>query len=271
MEELSSVVENTEVMDLGYKSVDAAEPQEINAADLLAGDQQQQPDKTVTETTEVDAPVQVDKERDMQAAFGREMQRIRQTERQKYEQQLAQDKARNIGMLLIQEIMQRQGVDENNAIRIAEENYWKSKGEEMNLHPTIARQLLDKQAPKQEPENIQSKADRIKAEAAELKATNGFPEGFDYDKSIEDVEFVKLLNEMPLKAAARVYRAEQTAKNAPQDLAEKLQARESIPKPLKPQQTNTPTIDYSSMSDEAFMALDAQIKDARMRGIKVKY
>lgn len=269
------VVNSEEIIGLGLKPVDAAEPQEISAADLLAGDQQQEPDETVIEDTtkgvtqqEVDAP----KQADIQAAFGKEMQRIRQAERAKYEQQLADDPARRIGSLLLQEMMQRHKCDAATAYKIAEENYWQSKGEELNLHPAIARQLLGQQAaPKKAEPDPQTEAERIRQEVAELKASNAFPEGFDFDEAVKDLEFVGLLSEMPVKAAARVYLAEQKAKKAPQDVAEKLQAREAIPKPMKPQQTNPPgEIDYSSLSDDEFFALESKIQNARLSGRRVR-
>lgn len=218
------------------------------------------------EKSGVDAPdeAQADTEpNSMQAAMGKELQRIRQSERAKYEKQLNSDPARSVGQRLIDGIMRLHNVDAETAAKLVETNYQNAIE---RLNKAGIKPAANAKTPGKYSETPEDMAKRIRQDIGKIK----LPNGFDFDESIDDMDFVKLLTEMPPAAAVRVYRAEQQAKSAPRDLAEKLRAREQLPKPFKPSQQATPELDYFAMSDEAFFELERKINDAKNRGIRFK-
>lgn len=182
-------------------------------------------------------------------------------ERARYEKQLNADPARSVGQRLIDDMMRLHNVDAQTALKLIEKSYQSAR--EKHKKPRAGAGQKSAPAARKSPEAM---AKRIRQEVGKLK----LPEGFDFEESVKDMEFVKLLASMPPAAAIRVYHAEQQAKAAPMAIAEKLMAREQLPRLLKPAQQGTPEIDYFAMSDEAFFELERRIKKARSKGIKFR-
>lgn len=243
--------------------VDAETP-DYEAADLLAGEEQQDAE-TVEQETEVDAPAQDPKEgrlpQQAQEAFGKEMQRIRQAERARYEQMLQADPARTIGHRMLTDLMQRQGVTMEQAAQMVETNFIKAFAEREGVSEHIARMMLSNQQPQQrQPAQGNQSVPDVNARAAQIRQeleTAELPDGFDFDEAIQDEDFAQtLLDGAPVKVAAKLYmkikQANQTAAQAPQKVADQLRARQGLPQPGKPQQPITPKQNFFAMTDEEF-------------------
>lgn len=222
---------------------------EYEAADLQAEDVQEP-----VETQEVDAPKQPDPlPQNAQEAFGKEMQRIRQAERARYEQHPYYQ----AGMRLLNDLMRRQGVSIEEASKLAEENYIKAIAEREGVSEYVVRSMLMQQPTQNNAPDVSNRADEIRRDIAQMN----MPDGFDFNEAIKDEDFAQMLLDYPTNAAIQMYhmkkqleQANQKAAQAPQQVAEQLRARQAIPQPMKPQQPVTPKTDFSTMTDEQFFA-----------------
>ena len=85
------------------------------------------------------------------------------------------------------------------------------------------------------------------------------PDGFDMDAAVNDEAFRQLLVEYPAAAAVRIYQAEQKVKQAPQQVADRLRARQSVPAPTRPTQSVRPEPNYREMSTEDFFRMKERV------------
>ena len=183
-------------------------------------------------------------------AIGKEKHRIREQARQEYEKKLQEDPVRQLGRLMLDDLMTNKDLSEEEAIKEATDNMLKAIAKRDGVSIGVAKKLYASEI-RQEVKNAANQPD-IDRIAAEVKAAEK-PEGFDEATAYEDLAFLELLQEMPAKAAIRVYMAEQKASHAEQDIAEKLKARKAIPQSTRPQQPVTPKTDWTQVSREDFL------------------
>ncbi len=193
-------------------------------------------------------------------AFGRESKRLQDKYRREYEDRLAADPAYLAGRRMIQDIADREGIPYDQAAQKAEERWIEAVARREGVSVNVAR-LLVQQAPSQPAPQTQAQAapeaPDTAAQATEI--LEGLlavpkPDGFDLDAAMQDPGFVQMATELPPDAAVRVYAAEQRAKQAPQSVAERLQARQQIPQSSRPQQAATPVTDWARASEDQFYA-----------------
>jgi len=189
-------------------------------------------------------------------AIGKEKHRIREQARQEYEAKLAADPARQLGQMMIEDLMTNKGLTADEAAKEATDNFIKAIARRDNVSVGVAKKLYGKEikAAVKEAADEQGDIDRIVQDV--MKADK--PEGFDPEVAYADEGFLDLLREMPAKAAIRVWMAEQRADHAGQDIAEKLKGRQAIPQSTRPQQTVTPRKDWLNASREDFLAEKAR-------------
>lgn len=191
-------------------------------------------------------------------AFQRESTRLKR----EYEQKLKTDPDRAIGRRLVEDLMARENMTEEQARQALDQRYAAAYAKRENVGEGVARdiELLKRRAGiKENPSDTQSDAPDEDfdpdARAAEIKneiASMELPDGFNPEDAYADKAFAELLLEMPTSAAVRVYMAEQKAANAPKDIAEKLRARQQIPQAERPNAPVSPQVNYLDMSDDDF-------------------
>lgn len=187
--------------------------------------------------------------------------------RQEYEQKLSSDPIRQLGQLMIDNIITREGKTPEEAAKIAEERFIAAYAKQEGLTPAQARldltskRLLAQQQPQQPQRLQQPQAETPEALAVE-RATEivdelmqmQHPEGFDLDTAMHDSAFTDLLTDYEPRAAVRIYLAETRAKKAPQQIADRLRARQQIPQTMRPQQAIAPEPSYRDMTSAEFFA-----------------
>ena len=113
----------------------------------------------------------------------------------------------------------------------------------------------------------------IGAELVTLAESGALPEAFDLEAACSDPAFAELLQQFEPKAAVRIYAAEAQAENAYAEamdaVMQRLNARNALPKSMRPTRAIAPTPDYMSLSPEAFRALEAQLKTAAHNGKRI--
>ena len=114
----------------------------------------------------------------------------------------------------------------------------------------------------------------LKREIDALLQQNLLPEEFDLEAAVQDIDFVRLVIELPAYAAVRVYQAEKRAaeaeQNAMQAIVTRLRAREGLPRAARADTAAAPSRDYLSMSPEEFAKLEHEYREKARRGVKVK-
>ena len=186
---------------------------------------------------------------------------------------LRNDPDRLIGRRLVEDLMAREGMTEEQARQTLDERYAAAYAKRENIGEGVARdiELLKRQVglknnshPPDQQGNEEFDADARAAEIKDEIANMELPEGFDPEAAYADPGFAELLLDMPTKAAVRVYAAEKRAANASKDLAEKLRARQAIPQSERPNAPVSAQVNYMNMSSEDFWAEKAR-RDKLMR------
>lgn len=97
-----------------------------------------------------------------------------------------------------------------------------------------------------------------------MEQAGELPEGLALESLCRDGDFAALIEELPAKAAVRVYAAEKAAQEAEQRAKEQvlkeLDKRRSLPKAMKSNRALPVEEDYMNMSPEAFKALERALK-----------
>lgn len=97
---------------------------------------------------------------------------------------------------------------------------------------------------------------------------------FDLQSACTDKEFAKLLSEMPVEAAARVYQAEKRAREAEENTMQRMTAqvksRNALPRSTRGGAMSAPTINYHDMDSGSFRKLLGDIKKTTRDGGKVR-
>ena len=236
---------------------DSAPVDEAQQADP-AGEEAQEPEQQTVDAEQSADGVdgQLTEQEKVSRAIGKEKHRIREQARQEYQQKLEADPARQLGQLMIDDLMTNKGLSADDAAKEATENLLKAIAKRENMSVGMTKKLYGREVKQavSEAAEQQSEIDRI---VADVQAAEK-PEGFDESAAYSDEAFLELLREMPAKAAIRVYMAEQKASHAGQDIAEKLKARQAIPQASRPQQAVTPKTDWLNASREDFLAEKAR-------------
>lgn len=256
-------MENTVMNEQDAVAVDAPE---YSAAELLGIDEtdtvEAEPE-TVSEP-EVDAPRQGDPQDKVGAAFAKERRRLEAKYRREYEEKLSSDPIRTFGQRMVEQVARQHGVTLEQAVAIAEDSMYRSIAEQERVSPAVARALFGGQIMQQTQQVQQDTSpEAFAARIRQDLETAELPEGFDFDDSIQDIGFVELLTKYPVEAAARIYHSEKRAQQAPQDMAERIKARQAIPQPMAPQQPVTPELDLNSMPDDEYIARRREMREKR--------
>ena len=188
-------------------------------------------------------------------AIGKEKHRIREQARQEYEKKLSEDPVRQLGKLMLDDLMTNKDLSEEDAIKEATDNLLKAIAKRDGVSVGVAKRLYGQQV-KQTVQQTAEEPDIDTIVEEVRKAPK--PEGFDESVAYQDDSFLELLQEMPAKAAIRVWMAERKAGQAGQDIAEKLRARNAIPQAIRPQKPVTPKTDWTTVSREDFLAEKAR-------------
>lgn len=147
------------------------------------------------------------------------------------------------------------------------------------LDAEAAAELLMESAPDRSNAGLAALSAKAANELVRLKEAgklNG-----NIDDYVADPEFVKLLYDMPTRAAVRIYDLQKQASKsgmsdadavakAEQSIIEKLLARKALPKSTKSSVAASPEVDYSNMSSEQFRELSKRVKKAASDGMKVR-
>jgi len=268
-------MEDTVMMNAGLEETAAGDAsQEISAAELLGEEQQQEPAETVKEggdgPEQETQPDQQEKEERANVYAGMERS-IRQRYQREYEQKLQSDPVMQIGRDIVEDIMQVTGATREEAIRLANENFVNAVAKRENVSPMIARSLKQRQQPQENKDpDIYERAAQIHRDMEKME----LPSGFDFEAAKQDIAFAEMLLNMPTEVAVWKYHAQQAekrAKSAPEEMAERIKARATIPQPMKPQQPVTPKIDFDAMTDEEFFKFEEKVKAARAQGKTVRF
>ena len=212
-------------------------------------------------------------------------------QRRALERKYRNDPARVVGEKILKDRMQRDGTNRRQAyedvMKKLNEATDASIAEELDVTPGMAKYLRETR------ESIQSlrgdlhrRGDRVEPDtdyeteepqdpyAEEAEGPAGMsdeerakaiideflqmpvPRGFSKDAAIDDPEFVQLLTEYPVAAAVRIYNAEHMA---PQQVADRLRARQSVPASTRPTQAIRPEPNYREMSSEDFFKMKERV------------
>jgi len=199
---------------------------------------------------------QVTDQEQINQAIGREKHRIREQERAAYEKKLSEDPARQLGRLMIEDLVNQKGISEEDAIKEATDNFLKAIAKRDNVSVGMARKLYGKEVRQEVSEAVQQQ-NEIERIVADVQAAPK-PAGFDEATAYQDSKFLDLLQKYSAEAAIRIYTAENKANNAGQDYAEKLKARSAVPQSTRPQQAVKPKTDWTQVSTEDFLAEKAR-------------
>lgn len=253
----------------GFGPDDVSGQQETKEEAAQAGDGEPAPAKQTGEAEEstdgVADQLAGKAQAEIGTAFKNERKRAEEKYKREYEEKLEADPARVRGMRMIQDVMDREGLSYDDAVKAIDERWYEAIAKRDNTSPHVIRELDRMKHP------AKTKTPEVKEEAAEdttawankvvseIMEMDNQPEGFELRDAIKDAAFLELLQQYPPQAAVRVYQAERRAAQAPQDVAEKLRARKSLPQSERAQKAVSPTVDYGTMSDSDFLEMKAKI------------
>lgn len=114
----------------------------------------------------------------------------------------------------------------------------------------------------------------IRDAIVQLIQSGKLDEDFDLQEACTDKEFAKLLSELPVEAAARVYQAEKRAREAEestmQRMTNQVKSRNALPRSTRGGAMSAPTINYHDMDSGSFRKLLGDIKKTTRDGGKVR-
>ena len=114
----------------------------------------------------------------------------------------------------------------------------------------------------------------IRDAIVELIQSGKLDSDFDLQEACTDKEFAKLLAEMPVEAAARVYQAEKRIKdveaNAMERMTAQVKSRNALPRSTRGGAMSAPAVNYHDMDSGAFRKLLGDIKKTTRDGGKVR-
>lgn len=181
-----------------------------------------------------------------------------EAQRKRYQREmesLRADPAMEVGEQLIRDVMRQDGCSREDAVGKIRQRFIDAYAKRENVGQDAARRLMRMQLEEERQQTPEepSPEERAHAIVDELVSMET-PQGFDMDAAVNDQAFVDLLSKYPPEAAVRIYAAEQRANQAPQQVADMLRARQSVPASTRPQQSVMPEPNFSGMSSEDFFA-----------------
>lgn len=179
-----------------------------------------------------------------------------EAQRKRYQKEmeaLRADPAMEVGEQLIRDVMRQDGCSREDAVGTIRQRFIDAYAKRENVGQDAARRLMKLQAEEERVPPAESPEERAQSIVDSLLQVN-VPEGFDMDAAVNDSAFQELLVEYPAAAAVRIYQAEQRANQAPQQVADRLRARQSVPASTRPTQSVTPEPNFSGMSSDEFFA-----------------
>lgn len=197
-------------------------------------------------------------------------------QRRKLIEQFRKDPAYITGERILKSRMKRDNVDRNTAFRTVNDSLDEAEAKAMNVEPEQYRfmqKVSDKLGLDEEPtdeayawdqpeepqEDAEGPAGSVEEQARriidDLRRVH-LPKGFDLEAAMQDQAFVDLLEEYPAGAAVRVYHAEHMA---PQQVADRLRARQSVPTSTRPQAAVRPEPNYKEMSSDDFFKMKERV------------
>lgn len=188
-----------------------------------------------------------------------------EAQRKRYQKEmeaLRADPAMEVGEQLIRDVMRQDGCSREDAVGTIRQRFIDAYAKRENVGQDAARRLMQMQVEEDRTPSEPTPEDRAHAIVDELMQTP-VPEGFNMDAAVDDPVFQSLLVDYPAAAAVRIYQAEQRANQAPQQVADRLRARQSVPASTRPQQSVLPEPNFSEMSSEDF----AKYKERAMKSI----
>ena len=256
-------------------------PVESVAPDMAVADAQSEPVEEVTITAEPTAPAetgsdntvesnppadgaQFQNQKDIDAAFGKRIAKVRQQYEQSAEYQL--------GQAMLNERAQREGISPAEAYQRIQQERLDAKADAYARDPRqFYKDLLSGNAPinqqRQNPtfqETPQTQAQRVGEELAAMYQAGALPNGFDIQRSLDQDTYNNII-EYGAPAAMRIWAAEH-------DPQRELARRQSGPAPMRPTSSNkqsAPT-DYSSIPSADYYKKRAEIRQALLNGKKVR-
>lgn len=223
-----------------------------------------------SEKTVVNSPAdgaQYQSQKDIDAAFGKRIAKVRQQYEQSGEYAL--------GAMLLDERAKRDGITREEAYkRIQQERldatadaYAKDPKQfyrdllQGNVTPTNQRQPAFQPAQAETP---QAQAKRVGEELANMYNAGQLPEGFDIRQNLDQDTYNNIV-EYGAPAAMRIWAAE----HGP---AVELARRQSGPAPMRPTSSNKQSgpVDYSTISSEDYKKKKDQIRQAMLNGKRVR-
>lgn len=256
-------------------------PVESVAPDMAVADAQSEPVEEVTitaeptgssetgsdNTVESNSPAdgaQFQNQKDIDAAFGKRIAKVRQQYEQSAEYQL--------GQMLLNERAQREGITPSEAYKRIQQEQLDAKADAYARDPKqFYKDLLSGNAnvPNNQrqtftPDTPQMQAQRVGEELANMYKAGQLPQGFDIQKSLDQDTYNNIV-EYGAPAAMRIWAAE----HGP---AQELAKRQSGPAPMRPTSSNKQSAppDYSSISSADYYKKKAEIRQAMLNGKRVR-
>lgn len=211
-----------------------------------------------------DGAQQFQNQKDIDAAFGKRIAKVRQQYEQSAEYQL--------GQMLLNERAQREGVSAAEAYQRIQQERLDAKADAYAKDPKqFYKDLLSGNAnvPNNQrqtftPETPQVQAQRVGEELANMYKAGQLPQGFDIQRSLDQDTYNNIV-EYGAPAAMRIWAAE----HGPE---QELARRQSGPAPMRPTSSNkqsAPT-DFSQISSEEWFKKRAEIRKAALDGKRVR-
>lgn len=178
-----------------------------------------------------------------------------EAQRRQYKRELEElraDPAMELGDQLIRDVMRQNKCSRADAVGVIRQRFVDAYAKRENVGRDAARRLMRMQAEESRQAEAQAAPEEQAARIVDDLLAVNVPEGFDMDAAVNDESFRQLLVEYPAAAAVRIYTAEQRANRAPQQVADRLRARQSVPASTRPQQSVRPEPNFRDMSSEEF-------------------
>ncbi len=255
------------------------------APDMSVADAQSEPVEEVTITAEPsvetgagetvdggnaantpDDGAQFQSQKDIDAAFGKRIAKVRQ--------QYEQSDAYQLGQMVLNERAQRDGISPAEAYQRIQQERLDAKAEAYARDPKqFYKDLLSGNAtpqgqpsfqPAPQAETPQAQAQRVGEELASMYQAGQLPQGFDVQSNLDQDTYNNII-EYGAPAAMRIWAAEH-------DPARELARRQSGPAPMRPTSSNkqsAPT-DYSAISTADYYKKRAEIRQAVLNNKKVR-
>jgi len=208
-----------------------------------------------------DAKPKIENQKDFNYALNRRLE----DERKKYARRYESSDEYQIGKMLLQDRAAKDGITVQEARRRIESERIEAQAKQYAENPqSFYQDYIRAKQPEQTP--IQDPAMNLSQQIIEARESGVLPEEFSPEHVNSD--FVENVQRYGIEAASKIWQAQQSPKVAVDSIADEIEKRRNMPKPMNPASGNVtpPRINFSDMSSEEFWKLDAKIKEAQLRG-----